>query len=241
MEERTRIFVDMDGTLAEFRTVDTLEKLYEKNYFLSLNPHYNVVDAVKLLNADPQYEVFILSAVLTDSKYALDEKNAWLDKYLPEIDKEHRVFPPCGESKKDYIPGGIRESDCLLDDYTKNLLEWEPPAHGVKFINGINHTHKTWKGSIVYGVPWQEVTTIKTNMGVMPVSKYRDMAARQVGFKDYKDMYSKGYRLGNEYDLPEHNEPSAEQLYNAIAGQITKRRLGLDKPSNDRSNTGIKR
>ncbi len=228
MEDKTRIFVDMDGVLAEFRAIDTLERLYEKGYFLNLSPVYNVIDAVKLLNEDPKFEVFILSAVLTDSKYALDEKNAWLDHYLPEINQEHRVFPSCGESKRNHIPGGVRNSDCLLDDYTKNLLEWEPPAHGVKLINGINHTHKTWKGSIVYGVPWQEVTTIKTNYGIMPVKKYRDLAARQRGFADYKDMYEKGYRLGNQYDMPEHNEPDAVQLYNAIVGQIAKRKLGMD-------------
>lgn len=34
----------------------------------------------------------------------------------------------------------------ILDDYTKNLSEWEPPAKGIKLINGINHTNGTWQG-----------------------------------------------------------------------------------------------
>ena len=82
--DRQRLFVDMDGTLAEFKTVDTLETLYEKDYFINLKPNENVLGAIKQLIADNDIDVYILSAYLTDSRYALEEKNAWLDKYLPE-------------------------------------------------------------------------------------------------------------------------------------------------------------
>ena len=33
---KNRLFVDMDGTLAVFKTVDTMETLYEKGYFKNL-------------------------------------------------------------------------------------------------------------------------------------------------------------------------------------------------------------
>ena len=33
-----RLFVDMDGTLAEFRKVTALEELYERGYFSGLRP-----------------------------------------------------------------------------------------------------------------------------------------------------------------------------------------------------------
>lgn len=144
--QKKRLFVDIDGTLAVFKPVDTLETLYEEGYFLNLPPHENVVDAVKKIMQDnSDIEVFIMSSVLTDSKYALAEKNAWIDKYLPEIDEAHRVFPPCGEDKKAYIPDGVRETDFLLDDYTHNLTLWQPPARGIKLLNGINHTKETWQ------------------------------------------------------------------------------------------------
>lgn len=144
--DRQRLFVDMDGTLAEFKTVDTLETLYEKDYFINLKPNENVLGAIKQLIADNDIDVYILSAYLTDSRYALEEKNAWLDKYLPELPQEKRLFVPCGTDKSVAVPGLIRPDDYLLDDYTKNLSEWEPPARGIKLINGINHTNGTWQG-----------------------------------------------------------------------------------------------
>ncbi|MEA4895892.1 MAG: hypothetical protein VB064_11625 [Oscillospiraceae bacterium] len=144
--DRQRLFVDMDGTIAVFTPVDQLEKLYEKGWFEDAKPMDNVLQAVKqIVRENPDIEVSILSAYLSDSKYALDEKNRWLDLYLPEVDPAHRVFVPCGSDKKDYIPGGLRSSDSLLDDYTKNLTLWQPPARGIKLLNGINDTHGTWK------------------------------------------------------------------------------------------------
>lgn len=140
-----RLYVDMDGTLAVFKPVDTLETLYEKDYFINLEPQQAVVDAVRKIIAEhPEIEVHIMSSVLSDSRYALQEKNAWLDKYLPEIDMEHRIFPPCGEDKKNYVRNGLTPEDYLLDDYSVNLNSWEPPARGIKILNGINATKGSW-------------------------------------------------------------------------------------------------
>ena len=147
-KKKTRLFVDMDGTLAEFRIVDTLETLYEEGYFFNLRPHENVVEAVnRIVLENEDIEVFILSAYLTDSEYALDEKNVWIDRYLPGIDKTHRIFVPCGTDKAGAID--LRDDDFLLDDYTINLNAWEPPAKGIKLVNAINDTHKSWKSERV--------------------------------------------------------------------------------------------
>jgi 5'(3')-deoxyribonucleotidase len=144
-EHEKRLFVDMDGTLAVFKPVDELETLYEQGYFLNLQPQENVVEAIReIITKHPEIEVNILSAYLSDSEYALAEKNKWLDRYLPEIDSKHRIFVPCGTDKKDGIRNGVRKDDFLLDDYTKNLNEWQPPARGIKLLNGINHTRGTW-------------------------------------------------------------------------------------------------
>jgi len=140
-----RLFVDMDGTLAVFQPITKLETLYEQGYFYDLKPNTNVVEAIRNITANQEVEVYILSSVLSDSEYALEEKNAWLDKYLPEIPRDHRIFPPCGQDKKDFIPDKIRRNDYLLDDYTTNLLLWQPPARGIKLLNGINHSSGTWR------------------------------------------------------------------------------------------------
>ena len=145
MSEKKRLFVDMDGTLAEFKVVDTLERLYEPHYFERLKPNESVVAAVKdIVNNHPEIEVHILSAVLSDSKYALYEKKNWIKEYLPEIPEGRCIFPPCGSDKKDFIPDGIRSDDFLLDDYSLNLNSWEPPARGIKLLNGINGNNGTW-------------------------------------------------------------------------------------------------
>lgn len=145
---KKRLYVDMDGTLAEFKPVNKLETLYEKNYFSSLKPNMSVVDAItSIIENDSDIEVFILSAYLTDSKYALSEKNKWLNEYLPSIDYQHRIFVPCGQSKLkclEEIDIDVGREDYLLDDYTLNLNEWDPPGIGIKLLNGINGTRGTW-------------------------------------------------------------------------------------------------
>lgn len=150
-EAEKRLFVDMDGTLAVYKSCNTLEKLYEKGYFADLEPMDNVLEGIRVYKAEhPDVEVFILSAYLSDSKYALQEKNEWLDYYLPEIDQTHRIYPECGQDKSAYIPGGVRENDCLLDDYSVNLFQWERAGgKGIKLMNGINGTKGKWRGEKV--------------------------------------------------------------------------------------------
>lgn len=145
-----RLFVDLDGTLAKFIPQKSTEPLYEKNYFRNLPPQQNVVDAVKKIVLDESngIEVFILTAYLVDSQWAYQEKMAWIDEFIPEIDIRHRIFTPCGENKKDYIVGFNEEKDVLLDDYTQNLLKWAP-GRAIKLLNGINHSKGTWKGDMV--------------------------------------------------------------------------------------------
>lgn len=143
---KSRLFVDMDGTLTVFTPQPDASALYTKGYFLNLAPQVNVIEAVRKLNTDKYkgMEVFTLSAYLADSPYALEEKDRWIEEHLPEIDKSHRLFVTCGRNKKDIVDGGVRPTDFLLDDYTKNLVSWNP-GHGIKLLNGINHTKGSWK------------------------------------------------------------------------------------------------
>ena len=145
-KEKIRIYFDMDGTLAVFHKLKTFEELLEPGYFKNLTPNQSMVDAAKLLTQNENFEVFILSAYLTESKTALNDKQAWVDEHLPEINRDHRIFVPCGTNKSEQIPTPSG-TDILIDDYTKNLKAW----HGIatKVLNGINNNTNRWEGPLV--------------------------------------------------------------------------------------------
>lgn len=159
---KKRLFLDIDGTLAQFHDVDKLfiEAMWTQGFYIGLKPFENMINGVKLfIKEHPEVEVYVLSAVLdTDPPFVVDEKNEWLDKHLSEIPKERRIFTRAGENKADYI-GEIGPGDYLLDDYNKNLHEFEDAGgNSIKFRNDVNHKGKgayggetgpLWGGSII--------------------------------------------------------------------------------------------
>ena len=154
--QKQRIFVDMDGTLARFHDENKyLERMWEEGFFEQLKPFENAVDTVKMLAQDPSVEVFILSAAIEgEPPYCVAQKHAWLDRYLPEIDQQHRIFTAVGENKAELIPQGIRKTDVLIADYNKNLDEWQHyGGHSIKFVNNINHkglVGELWQGDLIH-------------------------------------------------------------------------------------------
>lgn len=155
---KQRIFVDMDGTLCEWKYA-SIEEVAAKGYFLSLAPQQSVVNAVKKLIQTGKYEVIVLSSVFNDD-HSIQEKNEWLDQHLPELKK--RIYVPYGEKKKDFI-ANKEATDVLLDDFSKNLHEWH--GIGIKVMNGVNGTKGTWKGFLVNGLASEDVI-YKTLIGI---------------------------------------------------------------------------
>lgn len=156
MTQNKRLFVDMDGTLARFHDeAQYLERMWEKDFFRDLKPFENMVKGLKeFMHRNPETEVFILSAAIDgEPPYCRKEKHAWLDKYLPEIDPEHRLFTKVGVSKSVYIPGGITADDVLLDDYNVGLECWvKDGGTAVKCVNNINHkglNGPLWEGTLL--------------------------------------------------------------------------------------------
>lgn len=146
-----RIFVDMDGTLAKWNNVE-FEQLFEEGYYRNLEPNKELLNEVNDLIRLGE-DVYILSAYLTESKYAKKEKEEWVKQYLPELKEEKQIFVPYGTNKAEYLKehySPITNKDYLVDDYTKNLLEWkEMGGIGIKYLNGINHTKGTWNGIMI--------------------------------------------------------------------------------------------
>lgn len=140
---KKRLFIDMDGTLAKFHDeVRYLERMFEKDFFKNLAPFNNLIEGLEQFSeAYPDVELFVLSATVQgEPPYCQAEKHTWCDKYLPFINRGHRIFTPVGKNKTEFIPGGINKDDFLYDDYNKNLEEWEQAGgHSIKCKNNINH------------------------------------------------------------------------------------------------------
>lgn len=142
------VFVDMDGVLAAYDK-DVVAKMYNEGFFLNRPVHKGNLNLVKSLISDKRLNVYILSSCLADSAYVVPEKNAWLDKYLPELPVKNRILVPEGIAKSDYIKSVLPDVDSahnvLIDDYTVNLLKWESDGFiGVKMMNGLNSTNGLW-------------------------------------------------------------------------------------------------
>lgn len=137
------VYVDMDGVQAVYGAGDTVEEMSAVGYFRNRPVQKNVIDFIKMIDADERFNVAILSAVFDDD-HSKEEKKQWLiENGLGGVDA---IFTPCGACKADYIKtSGI---NILIDDYSKNLLEWEKQGKnflGIKFDNGINGNIGKWK------------------------------------------------------------------------------------------------
>ena len=162
----TRIFFDMDGVLAEYRQVP-VEEYLRKGYFAELAPQTEALNALADLAQDPRYEVHTLSAVYAENPYAESEKREWLRKNLPEqaLRNQKSLFCFCGESKADAVPGGIRPTDILVDDYNANLRDWQEKGVAIKLLNGINDRHGSWQGLRAGGTGADIAETIRRAAG----------------------------------------------------------------------------
>ena len=134
-----RVFIDMDGVLCECGLDGDVAEMERDGYFRELKPRRNMLDAVKYLIEKKCAEVYILSAVLPQKiEGSITEKNDWLNRFIPEIDARHRLFPVCGTDKADAVTAFGAE-DILCDDYSHNLHRWvDASGKGVKIINEVN-------------------------------------------------------------------------------------------------------
>jgi 5'(3')-deoxyribonucleotidase len=129
--------------------------MYEQGYFAKL-PFYSMAMRLnEFASNDTCVKVYILSACV-DSEYCEPEKIESLLKYMPNIEPTNFIFTKVGESKVLKARTMVENFDecinILLDDYTLNLEQWQAQSMlcmGVKFINGINDTTKTWQGAKV--------------------------------------------------------------------------------------------
>ena len=156
MQKTINLFVDMDGTIAKFYyKKNCLEKMYEQGYFENL-PLYAIARHINnFAEKDTCVNIYILSACI-DSPYCEQEKTQWLLKNMPNISPMNFIFTKTGDNKALEARKTVENfGECiniLLDDYTLNLELWQahnPLCMGIKFLNGMNDTTKSWRGERV--------------------------------------------------------------------------------------------
>lgn len=138
----------MDGTLAKFNVRNALQRFdNEIGFFAKLGAYKNIEDIDEMAKSG---NVYIISA--SPNFQADKDKIEWLAKYLPSLPLENICFCRLGTNKAEEIAKvldiKIDKTCILLDDYTKNLTEWESAGGvGIKRLTSkADNSRKLWKG-----------------------------------------------------------------------------------------------
>jgi len=143
-----KVFLDLDGTLARFNVRNALERFdKEEGFFARLKAYKNIEIVNELAKNN---NLFVISA--SPNEQADKDKLEWLSKYLPNIQLDNVTICRLGQNKAQIIQDKYNitiDSNCyLLDDYTKNLVEWESfGGKGIKRLTRVSdNSTKKWKG-----------------------------------------------------------------------------------------------
>lgn len=178
-----KIFIDMDGVLAEYRENCNENDLMQKDYFLTLQPQWNMIKALEMLKEasyQMDFEVYVLTKVYPSMfTHSVNEKLQWRDEYMPSLYDSEFIMVNGEEQEKSEaikeILGKDIDKDCILvDDYNHNLAEWtQNGGTAVKYINPINDKNKSFIGSrIAYTMDAYSIYSILLNM----LSTYKNVA-----------------------------------------------------------------
>ena len=143
-----KIFLDLDGTLAKFNVPNALERFDKEEGFFSKLGAYKGIESINELAKNNN--LFIISA--SPNEQADKDKMIWIEKYLPNININNITICRIGENKAKIIQDKynitINDNCYLLDDYTKNLNEWENfGGKGIKRITKVaDNSTKKWQG-----------------------------------------------------------------------------------------------
>ena len=123
-DKKIKIFVDMDGVIADYDV--GVPKDYDKK-----RPLYDSIDKLEIISKMSNVELFILS--ITRYSIGIEQKNWWLDTYAPFFKKENRVIISREENdmtvspilKAEYLKNYERDGSViiLIDDDPRILKQ----------------------------------------------------------------------------------------------------------------------
>lgn len=143
-----KVFLDLDGTLAKFNVRNALERFDKEVGFFAKLGAYKGIEVVNELAKTNQ--LFIISA--SPNEQADKDKMVWIQKYLPNVSIDNITLCRIRQNKAQIIEEKYSikiDNNCyLLDDYTKNLNEWESfGGLGIKRLTSVaDNSRKLWKG-----------------------------------------------------------------------------------------------
>ena len=89
--KKVAMFVDMDGTIVEYRVFLDDKKLLEAHKsFFDEKPVMPIINILKNINDIENIDIYILS--LSKSSKIKDEKKHWLEKYVPFIKEDKWII-----------------------------------------------------------------------------------------------------------------------------------------------------
>lgn len=141
-KEKTMIFVDMDGVIADYRFGEGKNiKSNKPGTYLNKRPIETTIKNLEVLSKKDDVELFIISSCLFTEQ--ANEKNQWLNKYANFFKKENRIFIIADnfESRKqlkvdkikEYISKNKNTLTVLIDD-THEILFLAQEQLGELFV-----------------------------------------------------------------------------------------------------------
>ena len=118
-----RLYLDMDGTIVHF-------DLGGGHDFDIKRPLLNRINMLKDINKKYDNITFYVLSICHSIKQ-VKEKNDWLDKYFPEIDKDNRIIivrdprgpMSSGDVKRNYLNRLVTDEVIILVDDDRKVLE----------------------------------------------------------------------------------------------------------------------
>lgn len=148
MRKEQKIFLDLDGTVARFNVKNALERFDKEIGFFANLKAYKGIEEINELAKNGQ--IYIISA--SPNEQADKDKMTWIKQYLPNVKIENITLCRLGENKAKIIESKykmrIKKNCILLDDYSKNLVEWESVGGvGIKRLTSVaDNSRGLWKG-----------------------------------------------------------------------------------------------
>ena len=130
---KIKVFLDMDGTIVE-NVFDSINSFSQKGGYIKKEPIKPIIEKINFLKEKyTDIEINILSC--SKNEDMVQEKNVWLDMYMPYVEKQNRIFlvKEKGEYnrenihrvKGEYIKNTITSNEIaiLIDDDNETLRE----------------------------------------------------------------------------------------------------------------------